>query len=291
MMPRRAHTSIAYAFVATLGAASSAAADSNTKVTVEPKVVRPGAPVLVTVTGSDAMPKGKANGAALEFFPARKGYQAVFAIPLDAKAETISIEVNSAVQPASVQVLAATFPEAKLVVEDEMANPGKEERAQIDADNAAILRAVAKAKGEPQFIRAFKKPPGAVTSSFGEWRTFNDGHRSQHLGLDLAARPNTKVKAVNAGTVVLVRDCFLAGKVVVIAHGAGIATAYYHLSETSVAEGATVAQGADLGLAGKTGRATGPHLHISVRVPGGLVDPAGFFKLSLAPAPAKVTQN
>ena len=46
---------------------------------------------------------------------------------------------------------------------------------------------------------------------FGEWRTFNGGYRSQHLGLDLFAREGSTVKAINAGTVVLVRDCFLAG--------------------------------------------------------------------------------
>ncbi|HMG22132.1 MAG TPA: M23 family metallopeptidase, partial [Kofleriaceae bacterium] len=184
-----------------------------------------------------------------------------------------------------------TFPEASVIVEDELANPDKADRARIDADNAAILGAVAKAKGDPQFVRAFRRPPGEVTSPFGEWRTFNDGHRSQHLGLDLFAREGAVVRAANTGTVVLVRDCFLAGTVVVVAHGGGIASAYYHLSKTSVAEGDAVAQGDEIGRAGHTGRTTGPHLHLSIHTPGGMVDPASFFKLTLAPAGAKLTHR
>jgi murein DD-endopeptidase MepM/ murein hydrolase activator NlpD len=168
-----------------------------------------------------------------------------------------------------------------VIVEDEMANPPKADRDRIDADNHAILVALAKDEGEPRFTRPFKRPPGEVNSTFGEWRTFNDGHRSQHLGLDLFAREGSKVHAINAGLVTLVRDTFLAGNVVVVTHGAGIASAYYHLSKASVAEGDVLAAGAEVGLAGHTGRTTGPHLHLSVRVPGGFVDPAEFLKLDI----------
>jgi len=87
--------------------------------------------------------------------------------------------------------------------------------------------------------------------------------------------------------VVLVRDGFLTGNLVAIAHGAGIASAYYHLSKTSVAEGDKVERGAEIGLAGATGRTTGPHLHLSVRVPGGFVDPATFLRLKLMPVVPK----
>lgn len=264
-----------------VAAAGSAAADP--KLTVTPTRVHPGQPVLVSVTGSGEAPHGTAAGAPLVFFKARAGYQAVFAVPMDAPDGELSIEVDSAKRPAKVAVAAATYPEAKVVVEDELANPDAADRARIDADNNAIIAAARKAT-DVQLGRGFTRPPGEVTSPWGEWRTFNDGHRSQHLGLDLFAREGSKVKAINAGTVLLVRDTFLAGNIVVIAHGAGIASAYYHLSKVSVAEGDQLAAGAEVGLAGHTGRTTGPHLHLSVRVPGGFVDPAAFFKLPIAPA-------
>ena len=281
--------SIACALLTMLGTLSAAAAD--TKVTVSPATVRPGDPVLVTVTGTTEQPKGTQNGVALEFFPARVGYQAVFAVPLDAKPDTISVEIQSAVRLASVKVTATTFPESKLIVEDELASPPKADRDRIDADNAAIIAAAAKAKRDPQFVRPFRRPPGEVTSVFGEWRTFNDGHRAQHLGLDLAAREGSPVAAIDDGIVALVRDTFLAGTVVVISHGGGISSLYFHLSKVSVAEGDTVTQGKEIGRAGHTGRTTGPHLHVSIHVPGGLVDPTTFFKLNLVPATTKVSRK
>ncbi|CAN5795969.1 M23 family metallopeptidase [soil metagenome] len=260
-------------------------ASAETKVTLSSTIAKPGDAVLVTVTGSKAAPKGTANGKPIAFFPSKGGFQGLFAIPLDAKPEPISFEIESAKKPLTVKVKDTVWPEASVIVEDEMANPPKADRDRIDADNKAIIDATLKDKGELQFTKPFRRPPGAVTSVFGEWRTFNDGHRSQHLGVDFGAKEGAKVNAINAGTVTLVRETFLAGNIVVVSHGAGIASAYYHLSKVSVAEGDVVALGTELGLAGHTGRATGPHLHLSVRVPGGFVDPAAFIKLKLAPPP------
>ena len=265
--------------VLAIGVASTLAI-ADPKVTVRPMSARPGDAVLVTVTGAPAFPKGNAGGKQLQFFKARAGFQAVFAVPLDAPKE-IAVEIDSAKTPVRVAVRTVTFPEASVIVEDELANPGAEDRTRIDADNHATLGALAKGDGDPQFTGAFVRPRGQVTSVFGEWRTFNDGHRSQHLGMDLFAKEGVRVSAINAGTVTLVRDTFLAGKIVVVAHGAGIASAYFHLSEASVAEGDLVERGAAIGKAGKTGRTTGPHLHLSLRLTGGFVDPASFFKLAI----------
>ncbi len=254
--------------------------------TVTPKVARPGDAVLVTVTGTKDKAQGKAGGDTLKFFATKKGYQAVFAVALDAKPEPIHVEIETAKNPAIVKVKTVKFPEAKVVVEEEMANPPKAERDLIDADNKAILDSFSNA-GEPQFTKAFVRPRGNVSSTFGEWRTFNDGHRSQHLGIDFAAPEGVRINAINSGTVVLVREGFLTGNLVVIAHGGGISSAYYHLSKSTVAEGDKVERGAQIGLVGKTGRTTGAHLHLSVRVPGGFVDPATFLRLKLMPVAPK----
>ncbi|CAN5570512.1 M23 family metallopeptidase [soil metagenome] len=254
---------------------------------VSPAAIHAGDPVVVTVTGATEAPQGKAGGQPLAFFASKTGYQAVFAAPLAINEDHVLVELVGGAKPVSVAVTAKTFPETKLVVEEELANPDKADRDKIDADNKAIIESYAKANGAPQFTRAFKRPPGSVTSVFGEWRTFNDGHRAQHLGLDLGAAEGAKVIAVDAGTVVLVRDTFLAGNVVVVAHGGGICSLYFHLSKPSVAEGDVLKQGGAIGLAGHTGRTTGPHLHISMHVDGGMVDPAAFFKLAIAPATTK----
>src|SRR3954468_19551353 len=225
--------------------ALAASAAAEPRVAIHPTTVHRGDAVLVTVTNTTDAPTGTVNGTALQFFPGRTGFQALVAVPLDDKADSLVIDVGKA-KKLTIPVRATNFPETDVIVEDEMANPDAPQRAKIDADNKAIIEAVQKGKGDPQFKAPFRRPPGEVTSKFGEWRTFNDGHKSQHLGLDLFAKEGSPVRAVNAGTVTLVRDCFLAGKVVVVAHGGGIATAYYHLSRTDVAEGDVVDRGTTL---------------------------------------------
>ena len=182
-------------FVALLLGTSSIAF-AEPKITVSPAAIHPGDPVLVTVTGTTEPPQGKAGGQPLVFFAAKTGYQAVFAAPLAINEDHILVEFSGGPKPVSVAVTAKTFPETKLVVEEELANPDKADREKIDADNKAITEAYEKGNHAPQFTHAFKRPPGSVTSVFGEWRTFNDGHRSQHLGLDLGAREGSKVSAV-----------------------------------------------------------------------------------------------
>lgn len=256
---------------------------ANADVRIEPTTVHPGDPVLVTVTDANTAPKGTVGGKALQFFKARRGYQAVFAVSITGS-EPLTVKVGDIER--KVKITPVVLPEADVVVEEEMANPPEAERKQIDADNEAMIAAM-HSEGDAQFSAAFVKPRGKVTSQFGEWRTFNDGHRSQHLGMDTIAKVGARVSAINAGTVTLVRDTYLAGKIIVVAHGAGIASAYFHLSDASVAEGDVVKRGQQIGKAGQTGRATGPHLHVAVRAVGGFVNPATFFKLRLQPAAAR----
>jgi murein DD-endopeptidase MepM/ murein hydrolase activator NlpD len=263
---------------------ASATAFADPKLQVTPMKASPGDPVLVTVTGASTPPKGTVDGKALQFFRAKNGHQALFAVSLDHAPTPINVEVDSVKVPATIEVVDKKFARTDVIVEDELANPPAAERKMIDADNKAIIAAMTSDNGEPHFTRAFRRPRGEVTSPFGEWRTFNDGHTSQHLGADYVAREGTKVRAINAGTVTLVRDTFLGGKIVVLAHGGGVASAYFHLNATSVAEGDIVRLGDEIGRAGQTGRTTGPHLHLAVRTPGGFVDPVRFFKLPIAPA-------
>ncbi len=254
----------------------AATAFAEPKLTVIPDTAKPGDPVLVTVSGATTEPVRKG----LRFWTVQNGYQGVFAVPLDAK-QDVSLAIGGKTD--TIVLGDAAFPETSVIVEDDYANPTPDERKRIDADNTAIFAAFGKADGPPQFSQPFNRPPGEITSPFGEWRHFNDGRRDQHLGVDTFATEGSQVAAVNAGTVVLVRDGFLTGNTVVIAHGGGIASAYFHLSRIDVREGDTVQRGRTIGLAGHTGRATGPHLHTSIHVPTGYVDPIAFFRLPITP--------
>ncbi|MGQ9491126.1 MAG: LysM peptidoglycan-binding domain-containing M23 family metallopeptidase [Anaerolineae bacterium] len=112
------------------------------------------------------------------------------------------------------------------------------------------------------------------TSPFGSRRTYgNSPVVSAHAGEDFSAPPGTPVYAPAEGRVVLAEQLFVRGNAVVLDHGNGVYTGYWHLAELGVAEGDQVARGQLLGKVGSTGLSTGAHLHWELRVLGMAVDP------------------
>jgi murein DD-endopeptidase MepM/ murein hydrolase activator NlpD len=127
----------------------------------------------------------------------------------------------------------------------------------------------------------FVRPlPGKLSTPFGLRRILNGEPRSPHSGVDLRATLGEPVKAANHGRIVLVGNFFFHGKAVVIDHGWGLYTMYFHLSEVDVAEGDLVGKSYVIGLAGSTGRATGPHLHWGVRLGGARIDPFALMRVT-----------
>lgn len=124
-----------------------------------------------------------------------------------------------------------------------------------------------------------------ITSGFGHGREFNGQVTSRHMGTDFAGDVGAPVRAAARGVVALVDTFHLGGNVVYVDHGAGLVTAYLHLSEQLVAEGDTVQAGQVIGRVGATGRVTGPHLHWIVRYGSVTVDPVSLLDLG-SPSPA-----
>lgn len=132
----------------------------------------------------------------------------------------------------------------------------------------------------PMWTASFLKPrTSVVTSEFGSGRLFNGALTTRHLGVDFRGAVGEPVRAANRGVVALVDNFFLAGNVVYIDHGAGVVTAYFHLSKTLVAAGDTVKRGQVIGLVGNTGRVTGPHLHWAARYGAITVNPLDLLAL------------
>jgi hypothetical protein len=123
--------------------------------------------------------------------------------------------------------------------------------------------------------------PGRITSPFGSGRVFNGAVVSRHMGLDYAGAVGTPVRAIGRGVVRLVDRFHLGGNVIYLDHGAGLVSAYLHLSRHDVAVGDTVARGGVIGRTGATGRVTGPHLHLIVRLDSVSVDPRSVVGKSL----------
>lgn len=118
-----------------------------------------------------------------------------------------------------------------------------------------------------------------ITSTYGKARVFNDTFVSYHSGTDFRAKVGVPLKACNDGLVVLAKDRFFSGGSVILDHGHGIYSCYYHMSKFDVTKGSVVKRGDILGLSGDSGRVTGPHLHLSFRVGGEQVDPLQLIEL------------
>ena len=127
-----------------------------------------------------------------------------------------------------------------------------------------------------------------VTSRFG--KRFHPIKRrwKLHSGVDLAADPNEAVLAAGAGMVVRAGWTAGYGYEVEIQHAAGLLTRYSHLASPLVLEGTPVQQGDALGLAGRTGTATGVHLHFEFVRAGVPRDPLKEFRKLVGASAPKV---
>ena len=104
------------------------------------------------------------------------------------------------------------------------------------------------------------------------------GRRQLHHGIDVAAKPGTPIRAMEAGTVIHSGWHGGHGKAVVVRHANGVETLYAHASRTLVRVGDRVSAETPLALVGSTGKSTGPHLHFEVRVQGNPVDPLAYLE-------------
>ncbi|HEX6308028.1 MAG TPA: M23 family metallopeptidase [Longimicrobiales bacterium] len=171
----------------------------------------------------------------------------------------------------------------QLSVAPQFGRPQPPEIRQRIADEAARARAVsARSHDTPRMWELpFLAPrEGRITSGFGHGRVFNGEVQSRHTGTDYAGAVGAPVRAPARGIVAIVDDFYLGGGVIYIDHGAGLVTAYLHLSAKEVAEGETVEPGQIIGRVGATGRVTGPHLHWIVRYGGYSVDARSLLDLT-----------
>ena len=114
-----------------------------------------------------------------------------------------------------------------------------------------------------------------VNSPFGLRRIYNDGLLFfYHTGMDFAVcAQNLNIYAPAAGEVILAEELVIRGNAVLIDHGWGVISGYWHLSEINVSVGDFVQPGDLIGLIGNTGRSAGPHLHFEMLVSGTPVNP------------------
>ena len=147
----------------------------------------------------------------------------------------------------------------------------------VEAERKKVNAVFAGVRGEQLWSGTFGLPLAGelrVTAPFGQRRSYNGGPvASYHAGQDLGADKGVPVLAPITGTVALAEPLNVRGRAVILDHGLGVFTGFWHLSQIDVTVGQTVGRGEVIGLVGNSGLSTGPHLHWEMRVLGVPVDP------------------
>lgn len=153
--------------------------------------------------------------------------------------------------------------------------PNAKDIARIKTERALINKARLTSVAEPFFTAGFTVPvSGRISGVFGSQRILNGKPRRPHYGVDIAAPSGRDIRAASAGVVVFAHPgMFFNGKTLVINHGMGLRSTYIHMSAVLVKAGTRVAKGQVVGKVGKTGRATGPHLHWGLQLGSTPLDP------------------
>jgi hypothetical protein len=247
-------------------------------------------PLRTGVTGIS----GTIAGEPLHFTPAVDGsFTAMAAAPLDVGSGiNISLSViqtSGAIDTSTLEIPVGkgSYRLERLSVAPRFGSPpDSATQARLARDRALAAEVSRNAHVTPRLWRDVVQPRNTrITSTFGSGREFNGQVQSRHTGTDLAGASGTPVMAAARAVVALVDTFFLAGNVIYLDHGAGLVSAYFHLSEQNVAAGDTVEAGQVIGKVGATGRVTGPHLHWVVRYGAISVDPMSLLGFP-QPAPS-----
>ena len=151
-----------------------------------------------------------------------------------------------------------------------------DEKYQKLADDLELWNGLAKLNNMLPMGAPVKKV--RITSNYGSRTDPFTGEQKKHRGIDFAGKIGTELLAVAPGRVISAGDRVGYGTTVEIDHGLGFTTLYAHLSQIMVTRGDWVRPGTIVGLAGSTGRSTGPHLHYEIRYKGVPFDPTKFVK-------------
>ena len=177
------------------------------------------------------------------------------------------------------KIVEGEYKKEKITVEGSKVTPPKDVLKRIEDEREEANKIYATANVGLKFNSKFILPmSSAITSPFGTARVFNGTLKSYHGGTDFRAAVGSSVIAANDGVIVIAKDRYYAGGSVVIDHGEGIYTQYYHLSALNVKIGQSVKKGDIIALSGASGRVSGPHLHFGVIVGGVQVNPLNFVK-------------
>lgn len=157
----------------------------------------------------------------------------------------------------------------------------------VQAELARVTAVWSQVSPKLAWTQPFSRPIDLAydtTSPFGTRRSYNGGpYSGYHEGQDFGAPAGVTVTVPADGIVALSEPLNVRGNAVILDHGRGVFSGYWHLQETPLQAGQSVAAGDFLGLVGNTGLSTGAHLHWELRIYGIAVDPLQFLEEPFSP--------
>jgi murein DD-endopeptidase MepM/ murein hydrolase activator NlpD len=270
--------------VAMLSGFHSAGAAAAPNIVLAPKKAGPGDLLLITVKNTSGPVLGKFAGQLLYFNPSGNAMKAIVGVDLNRQPGlyTLELTINGARLTREVRIFKKKYPLQRLTLPKEKVVLSPENEARVDREEKK-LSLIWPVDSIRLWNGNFQDPlPGKeITTPFGVRRIINKIPKSSHTGVDLAAKEGEPVRAPNDGVVVLAEDLFYSGNSIVIDHGQGIYTMFFHLSKMNVRYGQAVRKGDIIGQVGATGRVTGACLHWGARVQDARVDPLELIHLKL----------
>jgi murein DD-endopeptidase MepM/ murein hydrolase activator NlpD len=261
-------------------------------------VARTGKLVVVTVaappTGLEiaalSATLGTRAGTAWPTNESRRTWRALVAVDIEETASSLPLVVEAQRADGSttsstsiVRIRPGRYDRRSISVGKQFTSPSAEEQERAARESEELVAALRLSSSTRLWRGRFVRPtPGPETAPFGTLRTYNKKRRSRHLGLDLDGAVGAPIVAANHGRVLLAAERFYSGGTVLLDHGEGLVTMYFHMSRIDVVVGQELARGAGLGSVGASGQVTGPHLHLTVRLGGCSVDPAQLLALDLS---------
>lgn len=209
-------------------------------------------------------------------------YLAKVGIPLSAKDKrSLAIEIDEIDTTIAFNIAPKNYPEQRIYLDsDKFVHLSKEDLDRAAAEKELMQQKIATYSDLKNSLDLIRPLKGRISGAFGLQRFFNDEPRQPHGGIDIAAPTGSKVVAAQSGKVILAGDFFFCGKFILLDHGRGFMTLYCHLNKKNVKMGQSVKRGQYIADVGKSGRATGPHLHFSAILNGAFIDPQALFVAS-----------
>ncbi|MFP4332988.1 MAG: M23 family metallopeptidase [Campylobacterales bacterium] len=202
-------------------------------------------------------------------------------IPINYKSSSSSLSIlkktPQGIEELEYKIEDGEYKKERLSVDPKKVSPPKEVLDRISKEYSEAMAIYGDFSSPRAWSEPFATPmDSTITSQFGNARMFNDTLKSYHSGTDFRAAIGTPIRAVNDGVVALASERYYAGGSIIIDHGEGIYSQYYHLSAMDKKRGDRVKKGEVIGKSGVSGRVTGPHLHYGIMVRGVQVNPMKF---------------